>query len=185
MAAAEDRRVTRTRNAVVAAFNHLFNHRRHGKIRVADIVEQANVGRSTFYDHYSSAEDVHLEALSRPLAILADAVAGRNDPARLTPLLVHFWENRQHARETFDRGRMQERTSRLLTDMVEERLRRADTAFTIPMRLVALQLAEAALAPIRGWMTGAASCAPEVLASGICTVSAQLIAALVPPQAPR
>lgn len=180
MAASGDRRVARTRNAVVTAFNHLFFHRKPGKIRVADIVEQANVGRSTFYDHYTSAEDVHLEALSRPLAILADAAAGRNDPGRLTPLLVHVWDNRQHARETFDKGRMQDRTSRLLADLIEERLQQTHPVLTIPLRLAALQLAETALAPIRGWMTGAAYCTPETLAKGICVASAQVIAALTP-----
>lgn len=178
MAAADDRRVRRTRNAVVNAFNHLFRHRPPGKIRVADIVEQANVGRSTFYDHFASAEDVQLEALSRPFAILADAASGLDDPARLTPLLIHFWDNRQHVRETFDRGRMQERTSRLLADMIEERLRQSGTVFVIPLRLAALQLAEAALAPIRGWMTGAAPRAPDVLAMGICATSAHIIKAL-------
>lgn len=178
MSAGEDRRVRRTRAAVVQAFNHLVLSRRRGKIRVADIVEQANVGRSTFYDHYSNAEEVHLEALSAPFAILADAAAGRGDAARLEPLLTHFWENRQRARETFDQGRMQEKTARLLTDMVEARLRQDDVELVISTRLAALQLAEGALAPIRGWMTGASPSTAQALATAICSSSAHILIAL-------
>ena len=77
MAARHDRRATRTRKALVDAFGHLVQHRRRGPIRVAEIVAQARVGRSTFYDHYSSAEEISLDALSRPFGALADAAAGR------------------------------------------------------------------------------------------------------------
>ena len=97
MAASMDRRAARTRAALIEAFNHLaLNHRKN--IRVADIVALANVGRSTFYEHYKSADDIHLQAMPRPFAILADAAAGMGDEARLTGLLRHFWENRQLAR---------------------------------------------------------------------------------------
>ena len=166
MAEGMDRRALRTRTALIEAFNHLaLSHRKN--IRVADIVARANVGRSTFYEHYRSADDIHLQAMTRPFAILADAAAGMGDEARLTSLLGHFWENRQLARSSF-LGRMHDKVTRLLAGMVEERLRGEESAIAIPLRLAALQLADAALAPLRGWVTAEASCTPEALAGALC-----------------
>src|SRR3954468_11935971 len=149
LAAREDRRAARTRAALIDAFNHLaLSHRKN--IRVADIVALANVGRSTFYEHYRSAEDIHLQAMQRPFALLADAAAGMGDEARMTGQLEHFWENRQLGRASL-MGRMHDKATRLLASMIEERLRDEEENLAIPLRLASLQLAEAALAPIRFW----------------------------------
>jgi len=165
MAAGEDRRVARTRAALIGAFDRLVLAGRPRRIRVADIVETAKVGRSTFYDHYKSADDLHMAALARPFAILADAAAGEGGEDALAGLLAHFWENRQRARESFA-GRTGDKTVRLLAAMVEERLGAEPLA--IPLRLAARQLAEAALAPLRGWVMAEAPSTPEALAGAIC-----------------
>src|SRR3954471_1996753 len=166
MAAGKDRRTLRTRAALVEAFNRLaLSHRKN--IRVADIVALANVGRSTFYEHYRSAEDIHLQAMQRPFALLADAAAGIGDEGRMTGQLEHFWENRQLGRASL-MGRMHDKATRLLASMIEERLRDEEERLAIPLRLASLQLAEAALAPIRFWVTGEAPCAADALAGAIC-----------------
>jgi AcrR family transcriptional regulator len=181
MVAGQDRRATRTRKALVEAFGHLVQHRRRGPIRVAEIVALAKVGRSTFYDHYSSAEEISLDALSRPFAMLADAAAGRGDPERLTWLLAHFWENRQRAREIFASGRMRAKAARLLAGMVADRLEGADLLPAIPLPLASLQLAEAALAPVLAWMRGEAATTPAALARSLCRSGAALVEALAEP----
>ena len=171
-----DRRAMRTRTALIDAFNHLaLNHRKN--IRVADITALANVGRSTFYEHYRSAEDIHLQAMQRPFALLADAAAGMGDEARMTGQLDHFWENRQLARTSL-LGGMHDKVNRLLASMIEERLRDEADRLDIPLRLAAMQLAEAALAPIRGWVTAEAPCASAALAGAICRCGRALRAAL-------
>lgn len=172
-----DRRTTRTRKALIGAFNHLFLNRRQRHIRVADIVAEANVGRSTFYEHYEGADDILLQSLARPLAVLADAGAGKGDAERVTQLLAHFWENRQRAREMMA-GHMERRMTRLLTGMIEERL--ADRPLILPAKLAAAQLAEAALGPIRGWVRAEASCDPETLAAAICRCGEAMVASLAP-----
>ncbi len=172
---ADDRRVARTRTALIEAFNHLVLSRRKRQIKVADIIARANVGRSTFYEHYRSADHLHLDALARPFAALADAAAGKGDERRLEQLLIHFWENRQRAREHMG-GREGERAARLLADMVEARLEDLDMA--IPTRLAALQLAGAAMGPVRGWLTAEGSCTAAALAATICRCGRQMIAAL-------
>lgn len=175
MRAGDDRRTRRTRAALVEAFNHLVLHRRQPRIRVADIIAQADVGRSTFYEHYSNADALLLEALSHPFAILADAAAGRGDADRLAFLLTHFWENRRRARETLA-GRTGDKATRLLADMVEARL--DGRAMAVPMRLASRQLAEAALAPIKAWLAGEAPCSAETLAASLCRTGERLVEGL-------
>ena len=163
----QDRRVTRTRRTLVEAFNRLVLDRARGchAIGVGDIVAEANVGRSTFYDHYSNADALHMEAWARPYAPLADAAAGQGDEAALTHLLLHLWENRAQARHTLG-GRTGERAQRLLVAMVEQRLE--GVVLALPPRLAAVQLAHCALAPVKSWLVGEASCDASRLAQAIC-----------------
>jgi AcrR family transcriptional regulator len=177
---ARDRRVTRTRAALVGAFNHLILARRRRRgIKVADIVAEAKVGRSTFYDHYSGTDAIFLEAIRHPFGILADALTGSANTIQLTALLEHFWENRQLARETLSRADL--KVGRILADMIEARLDSREAALSIPNRLAARQLAEAALAPIGAWVMAEASCSPAALAKAIAASSAAMLAALSPP----
>lgn len=176
MAGLKDRRARRTREAVLGAFNNLFQQRRRREIKAADLIAEAGVGRSTFYDHYSSPDDVLLEALRAPFAAFADTAAGRGDAAATLVLVEHFWGNRARARELFDNPRMRDRVSRLLAEMVAERLDGA--ALTLPLELAATQLAEAALAPLRAWLCGGAPATAEVVAESLCRTGGSLRGAL-------
>ena len=170
------RRSERTRNAIVRAFNALVLGRRR-QIRVRDIVAEAGVGRSTFYEHFSSAEQLHMAALARPFGLLADAAVGHGDPGATAHLLAHFWENRQRARETLG-GRTGEQALRLLSNLVEERL---EGPLALPPLLAAQQLAAAALVPVRAWLLGEAPATPEALGQTLCRTGAALAAALRAP----
>ena len=174
-----DRRVLRTRTALVGAFGRLFLGRRRGAIRVDEIAAEANVGRSTFYEHFSGADALALEAMKRPIAALADAAAGRGDPEALEAMLTHYWENRVRGRELLT-GRAGDRTARLLGEMVEERLQ--DTRLSLPPRLAASMCAGAAVALLRPWLSGEGSAPPRELASAICRGGTALRSALEPAQ---
>ena len=179
MAETQDRRVRRTRNAVIEAFNRLVL-RRERDIRVQDIVEEADIGRSTFYEHYANADDVHMQALSRPLAILADALTEDGAHEKLPKFLAHFWDNRQRARQTFC-GAEREKVSRLLAEMVEKRLEAAEAATAMPRPFAAAQLAELGLAPIRGWLMAEAPMTVDALADAILRSAEGLRAAIIAP----
>ena len=56
--AAVDRRVQRTREALHQALIALVLKKGYDAITVKDIIEQANVGRSTFYAHYSDKDEL-------------------------------------------------------------------------------------------------------------------------------
>lgn len=170
-----DPRKTRTRRALLDAFNRLVLVHRRRKIRVSDIIEEAGVGRSTFYEHFGNADAVRREALSAPFAPLADAAVGKGDEKPLCWLLEHFWENRQRARTYFS-GRSGEDAQRLLAQMVEARLNGG--RLTIPARLAAHQLSAAAFAPVRTWLLGEAPSTTAELAASLCRTGKGLMAAL-------
>src|SRR5713101_5982713 len=55
---ATDRRVVRTRATLQHALNSLILKKGYEAITITDICEAANVGRSTFYAHYTSKDDL-------------------------------------------------------------------------------------------------------------------------------
>jgi AcrR family transcriptional regulator len=172
-----DRRVRRTRRALIGAFNQLVLKQRYEDIRIGDIVDAADVGRSTFYEHFAGRDDLHLQALSHPMAILADAAAGQGDVQKLTHLLEHFWENRTLARASFT-GPQRAGIARMLAGQIEERLVAKDRAADLPVRLAAIQIADGHLGLVRAWVYGEASATPAVLADAIIKSSNAALAAL-------
>ncbi|MEU6351771.1 TetR/AcrR family transcriptional regulator [Streptomyces sp. NPDC047072] len=66
-----DRRVRRTRAALQRALIGLVEERELSQIGVADVVERAEVSRSTFYDHY---RDVHELAEAASTSMIDDLI---------------------------------------------------------------------------------------------------------------
>jgi AcrR family transcriptional regulator len=55
-----DRRVQRTRELLQKALIELISERRYDAITIQEIVDRANVGRTTFYLHYSSKDELFM-----------------------------------------------------------------------------------------------------------------------------
>ena len=70
-----DRRVARTRNALYDALVTLILRKGYEATTVQDLLDEANVGRATFYSHFTSKEDLLARSLDRLRAILVAAVA--------------------------------------------------------------------------------------------------------------
>ena len=65
-----DRRVERTRNLLHQSLRSLIMEKGYEAISVEDICDRANIGRSTFYAHFTSKDDLkrsHLEHFRRKL----------------------------------------------------------------------------------------------------------------------
>ena len=63
-----DRRVLRTREVLSNALVDLILEKGYEKITVQNIIDQANIGRSTFYDHFQDKQDL----LEKSFGMLAD-----------------------------------------------------------------------------------------------------------------
>lgn len=71
-----DRRAARTRKALHTALMSLVQRKGYEEITVQDIIDEADVGRSTFYAHYTGKEDLLRKGFVQLREELAEAEAG-------------------------------------------------------------------------------------------------------------
>jgi len=53
-----DRRIEKTKKAIKDAFYELISKYDYSKISIQDIIDKANIGRSTFYDHFETKDEL-------------------------------------------------------------------------------------------------------------------------------
>jgi AcrR family transcriptional regulator len=176
-----DRRVDRTRSALLEAFRELILNHQYENIGVADIAARAGVGRSTLYEHFAGKDALLANSIAVPFSVLADTLRPGHELSRLVLLLDHFWANRPLARALFV-GTIRRKTMVVLVGLIEKRLaadglaRRG--ALILPMRLAAVQLAEILLAPVIAWLLGESRCTSAVLAASLDRVATAALAAM-------
>src|SRR5688572_18597064 len=81
----EDRRVQRTRKLLQEALIALVLEKGYEAVTVQDIIDRANVGRSTFYAHFLDKQQLFLSGFEQLRVFLAQqhAVAARSGEHRL------------------------------------------------------------------------------------------------------
>ena len=177
----DDRRVARTRDALLVAFRELVFADGYENVTVCGIVARANVGRSTFYEHFTGKEDILRASMSQFLIVFAACIDAETPPQRLLPVLDHLWSNRRLTDAIFT-GSARAILARTLATMVEARLAQMTdgSGLAIPVRLAGIQLAEGQLALVEAWMRGKAHCAAPKLAAALYTSSRAAARALLP-----
>jgi AcrR family transcriptional regulator len=173
--ALEDRRVVKTRTAINQALMDLIAEREYDDISVGDIIGRADVGRSTFYQHYQNKDEVFRAIVVGGMEACADAAIGGQHQAYLSDWLQIFWDNRKAGRVMLTASHTRQFISRALAEMLAERLERAAVAGSrkppIPNRLVAVQIAEGQLGLIAAWLNGQGAASSEALAEAIAAAS--------------
>ena len=117
-----------------------------------DVIARANVGRSTFYEHFENKRDVLEQSLAPILTPLADVLRTGRPDARLQSILAHMWDNRKLAAATF-LGSSRAVVTRSLARLLEERLEERPGRFVVARPLVAAALAAAQIALLEAWVT--------------------------------
>lgn len=160
---APDRRVRRTRELLHDAFISLIIEKGYEKTTIQDILDRADVGRSTFYVHYQDKEallmasfDAMREQLQRELSDIP--AAGPIDltlPATL--LFEHAYRNQRVYRALCGhRGGalVQRYLRRLIGDLLRERLRPqfSQAGTEVPADVVAEFYTSAALGLLVWWI---------------------------------
>lgn len=160
-----DRRSAKTRQACLDAFLELLLAEGYEAISVSDVILRADIGRSTFYDHYTGKEDLLRACLSVPFSALADCLLPGATAAGLTPTIAHFHQQRRLVRDLMS-GPTRGLLVRSLAEMIEANLPKGD-AVPIPAGLAAAMLAESQLGLLWHWLTGRDAVAPERIAAAL------------------
>jgi AcrR family transcriptional regulator len=173
--AESDRRVRRTRRILGDALVALILEKRYEQITVQDILDRADVGRSTFYAHYRDKEallvagfDDMREDLRRELAAMTPGVPP--DPASPTGAIFdHAYRHRRIYQALCGRqgGNVVHRhLHRLIGDLLREHLRPhlATAGSDLPVDVVAEFYTSAALGLLIWWVNHDYPYRPDQLA---------------------
>ncbi|MCI5597431.1 MAG: TetR/AcrR family transcriptional regulator [Lachnospiraceae bacterium] len=102
-----DRRQQKTKQAIFQAFGRMLEKKSYHNITVQEIIDEANVGRSTFYAHFETKDELlkamcteifhhvfHEQLLKEETHDFSQKSTGLKD--RLTHLLYHLKENQKN-----------------------------------------------------------------------------------------
>jgi AcrR family transcriptional regulator len=164
----------------MSAFVELVLTRGYDVLTVDDISRKADVGRSTFYLHYSSKEGLLKESIKTPSSRMAACIDGDVTPQELTPLLEHFREQRAMNRGFFA-DPIKSLWVQSLAALIEPRLARAvrlgSMRTPIPRSLTALMIAEMQISLITHWLAGRFSLKSDVVAAALIANTRALVSA--------
>jgi AcrR family transcriptional regulator len=173
-----DRRTLKTRAALLSAFRDLVLSRGYTAVAVDDIIRHANIGRSTFYLHFSSKRDLLKHSLDGPCTGLAACVERDLAPERLVRLLEHF-RGQRHLNRVFFEDPIRSVWVQRLAHLIEQKLGGHPgpprDRFLLPRSFVAWTIAELQIATITHWLRNACSVTPERLANAILTSTRALL----------
>lgn len=92
----QDRRIDRTVSSLRKALTELILEKHYDLITVQDIIDRANVGRSTFYTHFRDKEDVLIGDWKRILGFFVESInfeyAGKTRFVPVRELMLHLKE---------------------------------------------------------------------------------------------
>jgi AcrR family transcriptional regulator len=125
-----DRRVRRTRASINDAFVQLVGEKEYDDITIADILDRADVGRSTFYAHFEDKDDLMRQSLEGMRAMLqAQTEALPKSKDRLFPytaaLYEHVFPRRGLVRAGGGPARLRQLFTEMVATLVRDELRRA------------------------------------------------------------
>ncbi|MFF5206205.1 TetR/AcrR family transcriptional regulator [Streptosporangium sp. NPDC000396] len=127
----------RTRQAIQQALIALILEKGYDAVTVSDIINRADVGRSTFYAHFTDKQDVLFDNLDELAAFLKAGHA--HEPGRLfafsLPMFEHVDEQRDLVRALLGRrggGVVITRVEQILAEIVRDELLAAMSSDTRP-----------------------------------------------------
>jgi AcrR family transcriptional regulator len=171
-----DRRILRTRAMLQQALNSLIPRKGYEAITIKDICEAANLGRSTFYAHYTSKDDLKRSGFEPLRRLLVDRqrealTMARDDRSRSLGFSLGMFE---HARDHRDHyralvgsrgGTVSLGTIRkILSELVRGELvatAAKNSADDIPRELVVQYVVGAYMAVMTWWLDGGAKLPPQ------------------------
>ena len=199
-----DRRQERTREALFSALNRLLEKKHFAELSVQELLDEANIGRSTFYAHFRTKEDVARQLCAELLGhIFASAPKVGGHPHRactacfaqgvcqahnqpgfecaLCHILCHLKDNQARLAILFTEagGSLFVREFRRhLEELFERGILRPTSALSPapPRDFLLNTLARSFLEMVRWWLHGHLDCPSEALARWFVAIYAAVIA---------
>jgi AcrR family transcriptional regulator len=159
-----DRRVTRTHQMLRDALFALIEEQGYDMLSIQDITERANIGRATFYAHYSDKEQLLLASVKELLAdmhqhmpLLSTADVLEKQQSLSVFVFRHVMEHAHIYRALLnERGasivlvRLRADTGKSIEALISSVL--AEARFTLPLDLVADYCAASLWALVQWWL---------------------------------
>jgi len=191
-----DRRVRRTRAALREALMELMTEKGYDAVTVQDLIDRADVGRSTFYAHYTDKADLLDELLTELRGMLVPS-ASTDAPDRRRPLRFSL-EMFRHVSDQrvlllgligpTGTSPVVAQIERMLTDVVRgelDGLVEPGTTPRAPLDLVASSVVASYLAALRWWVDTEFTRTPEQMDAIFSAIVAPGVRAVLAPLLPR
>src|SRR5512141_1192452 len=157
----KDRRSERTRQTLSEALVELIREKDYHLITVSDIIERANVGRSTFYTHYRDKDDLFLGNLDDVIDFLG------GDHSFPLPSLGLF----QHIHEEYGLYKaltwgpgidlLIKHIRKSLSEKVAQNLQKSGKEFNVPVPALANYITGSFLSLLQWWLDNKMVYPPE------------------------
>jgi AcrR family transcriptional regulator len=159
----QDRRVQRTKSSLHEALIGLAREKPYPSIAVKEILDRANVGKSTFYTHFRDKDELLESGIHEMLQSIQDRSRYGSPLEQVVafglPILQHIDEHRRVSGQRMRReGRlaMHEHLGDVLTNLVADDLTRLmrsrRTTLRVPIELVARHVASAFVLVLNWWI---------------------------------
>lgn len=98
----QDRRILKTRQAIQEALFSLMLEKQYSKITIQDIIDRANVGRSTFYSHFTEKDELLISNIEHILKMLnsyiVSFIESTGDKSKVISIIELFEHVKQNSR---------------------------------------------------------------------------------------
>jgi len=162
----QDRRSQRTRHLLSAALVELIREKDYSTITVSDIIERANVGRSTFYAHYRDKDDLFVGEMDRVIEILSQRIPGQEE-IPFFPSLGLF----RHVGEELELYKallwtpgidlLIKHLQKSLSQRVEQGLQKSGQEYDVPLPILANFIVGSFLTILKWWLENKMIYSPE------------------------
>ena len=182
-----DRRQQKTREAIFNAFIELLESKNFRNITVQEIIDRANVGRSTFYAHFETKDDLLKEMCTEIFHHdFSDALekeishdfsnTGHDLEEEITHILYHLRDSRKKWK-----GFLSCDSGEIFMGYFKSYLKEMflffmkDIYFEVPQEYVLSMIINSFAETVRWWVTEHSEYTPEQIASFFITTNALII----------
>lgn len=163
-----DRRSQRTRQALGDAFVELLMERGYDAISIKDVIERANVGRSTFYSHYADKDELFVGQLDRLMELLSQHIPQSHtegNPFFPSLGLFQHIQQQQKLYQILAWGSgvdlLTKHLQKSMTEKIEQRLLSNGQTYEVPIPILANFLAGSFLSLVKWWLDNKLTYSPE------------------------